>query len=177
MQEHDISLLTVHHSAVPISDARDAPKQVRGHQTFHQQSRGWPDLAYHYVIDPRGFIYQGRDETLRGDTATEYDPAGHFLVCVDGDFNTSTPNDAQIDALVSMLAYGAWAHGVDPSLIAGHRDYASTSCPGDNLYLLVEDGTLRRAVEKRLGEGTPRLELVCGEKGSRLVERIESGDA
>jgi hypothetical protein len=161
MEPHTIDRLTVHHTAAPISDPADAPTHLRGHQAFHQGDRGWPDIAYHYLIGPDGTVFEGRDPAFRGDTATDYEPGGHLLVCVDGDFDRDEPNDAQLAALVDMLALGAATYQVDPSTIGGHRDFAATSCPGDLLYPVVEDGTLERRVRERLAEATPVLELVC----------------
>lgn len=177
MEAHDIERLTVHHTAVPLSSVAAAPEQLRGHQRFHQDTRGWPDLAYHYMIDPGGHVYEGRDVAYRGDTATEYDPSGHFLVCIDGDFDSATPNDAQLSSLVAMLAYGAHAYGLDPSGVAGHRDYAKTSCPGDNLYSVIESGWLASQIRERLLVGIPTPDIICGDKGAQLVNQIESGDA
>src|SRR5687768_11080303 len=47
---HEISRITVHHSAVALRDNRKAPAQLRSFQTDHQ-SRGWVDIAYHMLID------------------------------------------------------------------------------------------------------------------------------
>jgi hypothetical protein len=37
--------------------------------------------------------------------------------------------------------------------VTGHRDHAPTSCPGDNLYRLLQDGSFG----KRVGEALSKL--------------------
>ena len=53
--EHSIDQITVHHTAVVLEDNTLAPARLRQHQQFHQ-SRGWPDLAYHFMIDADGNV-------------------------------------------------------------------------------------------------------------------------
>ena len=177
MEPHSIVRLTVHHTAAPITDVSKAPRHILAHQTYHQKGKGWADIAYHFLVDPGGNIYQGRDPAVRGDTATNYDPTGHFLVCLDGDFDQADPSEEQLAALVDLLAYGALTYSVDPSTLGGHRDYAGTTCPGANVYSMIEDGTLVKMTRDRLGEGDLKLDLICGEDGELLVEQIETGKA
>jgi len=168
--EHTIDQITVHHTAVVLDDNADAPAHIRGHQEFHQ-SRGWADLAYHFIIDAEGNIYEGRPVAAAGDTGTDYDPKGHLLVCCEGDFNQQEVPAAQYEALIAMLAWGAAEFAVDPGEIRGHRDVASTSCPGDNLYAFIADGTIAADVAAA-NVGT--LHLICGTEAESLVSAIEA---
>ena len=170
--QHTIERITVHHTAVLLDDNGAGPGRVRQHQEYHQ-SRGWPDLAYHYVIDSGGNIYEGRPVDAVGDTGTDYDPTGHFLVCCEGDFNQQEITPAQYESLVQMLAWGASKFGVDPAAIQGHRDLAATSCPGDTLYALIADGTLQSDVADAVGN-VKSLNMICGSAGSDAVAAIES---
>ena len=159
--QHTIERITVHHTAVVLDDDGAGPGRVRQHQEYHQ-SRGWPDLAYHFVIDAGGNIYEGRPVD-----------AGHFLVCCEGDFNQQAVTPAQYESLVQMLAWGANEFGVDPAAIQGHRDVAATSCPGDHLYASIADGTLQSDVADAVGDAE-RLNMICGSAGSDAVAAIES---
>ena len=144
---HTIERLTVHHSAVPLRDNSDAPGQLRAIQRDHQ-SQPWTDIAYHYLIDIDGNIYAGRDPAYVGDTFTPYDPTGHFLVCMLGDFDEQPLTRPGLSALVAILAAGAAQYDVDASTIAGHDHYEpSTSCPGRNIDTVINDGSLRTRVE------------------------------
>lgn len=171
---HRLRLLTVHHTAVPHHDAREGPARVRLHQRHHLEA-GFVDLAYHFVIDRDGHVYEGRPVDAPGETFTAYDPDGHFLPCLEGEFGSQEPSEAQVDALVELLAWAAATHGVPPTTIRGHRDYAPTSCPGTALQRLVDDGSLQRRVTARLAGGGVQLQPVCGDEGRDRVAAIEAG--
>jgi hypothetical protein len=173
-RDHQIAQITVHHTAIRLEDNKDAPAQARRHQAYHQ-SLGWPDLAYHYLIDAAGNVYEGRPVSAAGDTATDYDPTGHLLICCEGDFDRQEVPTAQYESLVAMLAWGAAEFGVDPQTIRGHRDVASTTCPGDALYAPLADGTLHARVADAMRLGALQLELICGSEGSARIETIEAG--
>ena len=171
---HSINQITVHHTAALLQTNSRAPGLIRQHQVYHQ-SQGWPDLAYHFMIDFAGNIYEGRPYAYRGDTFTSYDPSGHFLPCFEGDYRTETPTSAQTEALAQLCAWVANKWGIDPSTISGHRDHASTSCPGDNVYALIEGGTLAARVSEILGTGIPSLGYLRGEAAAAAVAAIEAG--
>lgn len=173
-RSHQIDQITVHHTAVRLDDNKDAPARARRHQDYHQ-SLGWPDLAYHYLIDAAGHVYEGRPVSAVGDTATDYDPTGHLLICCEGDFGRQEVPAAQYDSLVAMLAWGATEFGVNPETIRGHRDLATTTCPGDALYAPLAEGTLHRQVSEAMRQGAVQLELICGNAGSSRIESIEAG--
>ncbi len=173
-QGHEIERLTVHHTARVLAENRDAPEAVRGHQRFHQLDRGWPDIAYHFIIDLEGNVYECRPVTAAGDTGTNYDPTGHFLVCCEGNFNEQPVPIAMQQALVNVLAWAAAEFAVDPETIRGHRDVAATSCPGDNLYSLIESGELTRFVAESLAAGKVTMEIVCGRPAEERIVAIEA---
>lgn len=152
----------------------EAPRRMRSYQRYHQE-QGWPDIAYHYLIDANGNVYEGRPVTARGDTFTDYDPSGHLLVCCDGHFDQQEIPGAQLAALVEVLAWAAIEFGVNPSTIAGHRDYASTTCPGASLASFIADGALRTNVEERINGGGVSLARLCGPGGRQRVADIEGG--
>jgi N-acetylmuramoyl-L-alanine amidase len=172
-ERHRIRRITVHHSAVVLRD-RLAPERLRDHQAAHQ-GRGWPDIAYHLLIDRHGNVYEGRPRWAVGDTSTNYDPRGHLLVMCEGSFGEQRPTDAQVSALVDVLAWGVRRYDVGVRTIRGHLDYADTACPGARLYRRL--GEVRRRVRDRLEAGGARLTEVCGADGRALVEAIEAGDA
>jgi hypothetical protein len=167
-----IRRITVHHSAVVLRDNRMAPERLRDHQAAHQ-SRGWPDIAYHLLIDRHGNVYEGRPRWAVGDTATNYDPRGHLLVMCEGSFGRQRPSEAQVAALVDVLAWGVDRYGVEVRTIRGHLDYVDTACPGSRLYQRL--GEVRRRVRDRLTGGGVRLAELCGPEGRSRVEAIEAG--
>ncbi len=151
LRAHDIVQLTVHHSGSPAAGA-SGPAAFQGWQNYHF-SLGWPDLAYHFIVGRDGRVYEGRPYTAAGDTATDYDPAGHFLVVVEGDYRTEELDDGQFEAMAKLLAWAAVEFDVSPNTISGHRDHASTSCPGENIQRFIDDGSLERRVAELIEAG------------------------
>jgi hypothetical protein len=173
-ERHRIRRITVHHSAVVLRDNRLAPQRLRDHQAAHQ-SRRWPDIAYHLLIDRNGNIYEGRPRWAVGDTATDYHPRGHLLVMCEGHFGKQRPSEAQVSALIDVLAWAVGRYEVAVRAIRGHNEYASTSCPGAGLDRRL--GEVRRRVRERMAAGGARLVGLCGDEGRARVEAIEAGAA
>ncbi len=175
MVEHPIDRITLHHSAGPSNLARNAPGQIRSYQRLHQTSNGWPDIAYHFLIDAAGNIYEGRDPLYRGDTGTNYDPTGHFLVCFDGDYGAAEPSEAQLAAAVDLFAWACQIYDVNPETLGGHRDFAATECPGDALYTVIANGSMAEAISARMAEGELQFTDICGDAAETTIARIEAG--
>ncbi len=130
---HEIERITIHHTAAELTDNRLAPKLLRQHEDWHM-SHGWPGLAYHFVVDRNGNVYEGRPVDAVGDTFTDYDPTGHFLPAYEGHFDLQQPSSEQLAAMATLVAWAMQRFGIPESRIAGHRDWAATGCPGDNMY-------------------------------------------
>ena len=150
MDEQTITRLTIHHAGDQTSST--GPSRYRAWQAYHI-SRGWGDLAYHYIVGVDGTIYEGRDPRYAGATGTNYDPSGHLLVVVEGNFDYDQPTPNQLDALTRILAWASIEFDASPSTITGHRDHASTSCPGNNLYPYVASGEIEADVKELLAGG------------------------
>ncbi|WP_253900480.1 peptidoglycan recognition protein family protein [Mycobacterium asiaticum] len=173
---HTITRLTLHHSGVVLGANSNAPGRLRQHQRYHQDTHGWIDIAYHFSVDRNGNIYELRAPELVGDTATDYDPTGHFLVLCEGDFDKEAVSDAQLRGTAIVFAWAAQRFGVSPGTLASHRDFApTTSCPGANLYAQLTSGSLRRRIDDLLAAGPVDLQRVCGASAAETVAGIEAG--
>lgn len=171
---HVIDKITVHHTAEVLRDNRRAPEILRGIQSFHQ-GRGFVDFAYHIAIDGNGHAYEARSQSIAGETFTEYDPTGHLLVVLLGNFEEQDVPDAQLASLADVLAWGSTTYRVDPETIAGHRDFAATACPGTRLYEHLSDRSLHAMVGDRLASGGIELVTICGPEANDLIAGVESG--
>ncbi|OBK31686.1 N-acetylmuramoyl-L-alanine amidase [Mycobacterium asiaticum] len=168
--------MTLHHSGVVLGDNSNAPGRLRQHQRYHQDHYGWIDIAYHVSVDRNGNIYQLRTPELVGDTATDYDPTGHFLVLCEGDFDTEAITDAQLNGAAMAFAWAAQTFRVSATTLASHRDFApTTSCPGANLYARLSSGDLKRRIDDLLAGGPVNLQAVCGPSAAATVADIEAG--
>jgi len=144
---HTLDRITIHHDGSEFYG--DAVARMRSLQSG-SRNRGWVDIPYHFLIDLEGKIYEGRPLQFVGDTATEYDPTGHALITVMGNYNVQEINQAQLNAVIDLAAWLWYEYSIPPELIKGHRDYAATSCPGTSLYAYLTNGYIVSAVEERL---------------------------
>ncbi len=149
---HQITHITLHHtgSREPLRPDEDPAQRLRGLQAGGARDRNWWDVPYHMLIDLDGRVYEGRDWRYMGETNTTYDPRGHFLISVIGNYGRQEPTEAQLEAIADLMAWAAARFDVPLDRIGGHYHYAETSCPGVHLRRYLEDGTFRRMVEQRL---------------------------
>jgi hypothetical protein len=152
MRPQKITHVTLHHQGEPFPPGTDPVRYLRNLQTWSRATKGWADLPYHYIIDLDGKIYEGRKLDYAGDTNTEYDPIGHALIEVVGNFEEAEPNPAQLSATVQLMSMLVARYHLPLDAIRGHRDYSGqTVCPGKNLYRYLENGYFREQVRTTLG--------------------------
>jgi hypothetical protein len=173
---HVITRMTLHHTAVTLGDNSNAPARLRQHQQYHQGTQGWVDIAYHVSVDRNGNIYELRQPEIAGDTATNYDPAGHFLVLCEGNFEEEEVSEAQLHGAALAFAWAAQRFQVSTDTLGGHRDAtADTVCPGANLYSRLTSGEIKRRVDELLAAGGVDLQRICGPAAAETVAAIEAG--
>jgi hypothetical protein len=175
-KRHTITRMTLHHEAVVLGDNRNAPARLRKDQLYHQDQKGWIDIAYHVGVDRSGNLYELRNTDLAGDTATDYDTTGHFLVLCEGDFDQEAVSEAQLHGTALAFAWAAQNFRIKTDTLAGHRDFAQTSCPGANLYAHLTSGDLKRRIDTLVAGGGVNLERFCGPDATARVAAIEAGN-
>lgn len=136
---------------------------------------GWIDIAYHAAVDRHGNIFALRDTAIAGDTATDYDTTGHFLVLCEGDFDQETVPDAQLNGAALIFAWATQQFGITTSTLASHQEVApATDCPGRSLQGHMVSGDLRRRIEDTVAAGFTLTPLV-DKAAAGVVTEIESG--
>ena len=173
---HTITRMTIHHTAVVLGNNSNSPSRLRQHQRYHQIDKGWVDIAYHVGVDRDGNIFELRRTAIAGDTATDYDTTGHFLVVCEGNFDIEPISEAQLNGAALAFAWATQEFGITSSTLASHQQVAAaTSCPGANLQSHVASGDLRGRIEDLLTGGPVSLQPVCGAQAAAVVAAIESG--
>ncbi|WP_166654721.1 peptidoglycan recognition family protein [Mycobacterium sp. BK086] len=173
---HTLTRMTIHHTGVVLGDNSNAPGRLRQHQRYHQDSKGWIDIAYHVSVDRDGNVYELRKPELVGDTATSYDPTGHFLVVCEGNFDIEDITEAQLHGAALAFAWAAQQFGIPTATLGGHRDASpDTECPGASLYAHVASGDLKRRIDDLATAGTVELRKICGPEAEAIVADIEAG--
>ncbi|MFZ0092134.1 MAG: N-acetylmuramoyl-L-alanine amidase, partial [Solirubrobacteraceae bacterium] len=159
-----IDLAFVHHTVNPNGySAAQVPELILAVYAYHRYTRGFYDIAYNFVIDRYGRIWEARaggiDEPVLGAHAGGYNAVSTGVALL-GTFMVSEPPPVALTALERLLAWKLPLHGlpalgkvrveVDPDgasytpfrpgqrvllpRIAGHRDGDLTDCPGNDLY-------------------------------------------
>ena len=150
----------VHHSASGNGYAQaDVPALIRSFYKYHTHSLGWSDIAYNFLIDSFGTIWEGRyggmDLPVRGAHTLGFN-ASSTGFCVIGNFESVEPAQATLDSIAKLAAWKLSMYARDPQgwtevtsegsdkfpkgnvvtlpVIDGHRDTNDTACPGGNLY-------------------------------------------
>lgn len=134
--------ITVHHTAMPqaySATQNGRAAELRVIQRAHlNKPEGWGDIGYHFLIDPEGRIYEGRQLTWRG--AHVKGMNDHNLgVCLMGNFDQSNPTPAAIASLERLLDDLRAQNGIGRNAVTWHKEWpsASTECPGDRLVPFV----------------------------------------
>ena len=125
--------LFLHHSAT--SDG--GPETVRSIQRFHQQSRGWADIAYTWLYSPRDRVfYEGRGPGVAGGHTRSHNRTSH-AVCILGNYDvTAFPRHAVHD----LADWARW-HGTawGPNHYRPHSEVSATACPGKHVLAALRD--------------------------------------
>lgn len=152
-----VDTIVFHYTAADAdeqSDHTNCPKRVLGIQRFHVDTRGWNDIAYNFLVCKHGYIFEGRGISTKS-AATGADNSHTLAVCFLGD-DTANRDDVTSAGRAALVEIARWIQERRPAakLFRGHRDFMSTSCPGDEIYGYVRSGTFARQVA---AEDTARL--------------------
>jgi hypothetical protein len=175
-----VEMAYVHHTVNSNSYSRErADDLIRGIYAYHVQGRRFCDIAYNFLIDRFGRIYEGRyggmDQPVIGAHAMGFN-TGSTGVAALGDFTSRKPPRRVIKAYRSLLSWRLDVAHVRPTgtarmesaggsntkydkgdmvtvpAVSGHRETGYTSCPGARLYKRL--GAIRRGAELR---GLPKI--------------------
>lgn len=153
-RQGDFKGAIIHHTAGTNDyTPEQVPEILRGIYAYHAVTRGWGDIGYNFLIDKWGRIWEGRAgggelETIGAHTQN-YN-TNTVGVSVLGNYQEATVSNAAVDAIVRLLGWKLSLHGVDAAgrmtlngnnlpTIIGHRDVASTSCPGQSLWIRQDE--------------------------------------
>jgi hypothetical protein len=157
VKQHTLSAITIHHTATLQKKDVDIEKKLQSLQNFSQkESRldsgrikpSWFDVPYHFYIAFDGKIAEGRELKFVGDTNTDYDPTGHALIVLEGNFETEQPSAEQLKSLQELAAWLSAQYKIPTSEIKAHNDYAATACPGVNLKKLLP--SIRKKIDETI---------------------------
>ncbi len=194
----EISGSFVHHT-VNANDysANQVPSILRSIYAYHVQGRGWSDIGYNFLVDRFGRVWEGRwggiGRAVIGAHTLGYNEES-FAMSAIGNFENVQPRKAMLRAYSRLYAWKLSLYGVAAQstvridgdsfrAVNGHRDAASTACPGRHLYARL--GRIRTTATNHqsgwagrgLGRsvvGDPRPDLLVRD-GAQL--RVLAGDS
>ena len=140
--------ITVHHEGTKLEITDDAAKKINAIQRWGMgEDKKWADIPYHFLIAPNGIIFEGRDAFTVGETSTEYNPAGHLLICCLGNRNESPVPAEQLDALVKLIKYSSVKYKIPLDSLGTHKNFSKqTTCPGKYLDEYFTNGYINKAI-------------------------------
>lgn len=114
----------VHHTASTNSYTQGAvPALIRGIYEYHTSSLGWCDIAYNFVVDKYGGIWQGRSGDISkpviGGHAKGFNTSSVGVTLL-GQFEpgaspaSAQPTSAMLDSTARLLAWKLSLSGLDP---------------------------------------------------------------
>ncbi|HHL19737.1 MAG TPA: hypothetical protein ENJ33_08375 [Thiothrix sp.] len=123
-----IQRITIHHTATP--QRKNIPASLRGIQRYHQQEKGWADIAYHYLIAADGKIYEGRNAAYIGSSSTTYPLDNNLMIALVGNFEKYPPSEQALSALKNLVLNRLAHYHLKPTAVYTHGEQADTLCPG-----------------------------------------------
>jgi hypothetical protein len=176
----EVKMAFVHHTDGLNRYASSASDDIlRGIQRYHMVGRHWCDIAYNFLIDRYGTLFEGRaggvdQPVISG--ATQGVNTGSVSVALIGSYQHTSPTAPELTTLKRFLAWRLDVAHVNPAIktsmtsaggdntwvdpgqtvrlhtISGHRDTGYTDCPGSRVYRKLP--AIRRAVSRM---GLPKI--------------------
>lgn len=137
-----IDRVTIHHSAIYFRDTRPGTcgAQIQGIQRQHMTTNRWGDIGYHFLIDPSGRIWQGRELRYQGAHAGGDSNIGNVGICLLGNFmrkKGQQPTPAQVQTMRQLVGELMRVHRFGPDAIFCHHNFKDTECPGELMTPIV----------------------------------------
>eukprot|EP00105_Crassostrea_gigas_P026932 XP_011448071.1 PREDICTED: peptidoglycan-recognition protein SC2-like isoform X3 [Crassostrea gigas] len=130
-----VDLFFIHHTTGSrCYDFSTCAAKVRNTQNYHMNTKGWSDIGYSFLVGEDGAVYEGRGWNNVGAHTSGYNSQS-FAAAVMGNFMTTKPNTAALNAVKNLIQCGVnLGHITSTYRLYGHRDVSTSSCPGDALY-------------------------------------------
>lgn len=154
--------LWIHHTA----GSERGAEGMRSIQRYHMDTKGWNDIAYSFVVDRDGTIYEGRGVAIAGGH-TEGDNSRSHAICAMGNYDVDRPTDELLASIVALARHGKDEEWWVPTC-RGHREApgASTACPGQYLFAALP------AIRAAVNSSQPQEADDMTEAESKLLTRI-----
>jgi hypothetical protein len=137
----------VHHTASTNSySPEQAPAQMRALYAYYTKSLKYADMAYNFLVDQYGTVYEGRNACTFGDVNPCDGPSlpvigahtaglnlNTFAISAIGNYDTQEPTNpaALVESIASLMAWKLAPYGLDPN---ANASMVSTDTSGLSKY-------------------------------------------
>jgi N-acetylmuramoyl-L-alanine amidase len=128
------------------ADHRNCAGRVRNIQRYHQDEKGWLDIAYSHVVCRHGYVFVGRGYGIRtAANGTKRANDNYFAICFLGDDSekrddvTPAARRALGELILDYQRRYPRALHVRP-----HSLFVRTACPGAELQAYIDRRAWRR---------------------------------
>ena len=121
----------VHHTASTNNySPEQAPAQMRALYAYYTKSLKYADMAYNFLVDQYGTVYEGRNACTYGDVNPCDGPSlpvigahtaglnlNTFAISAIGNYDTKAPSNpaALVESIASLMAWKIAPYGLDPN--------------------------------------------------------------
>ncbi|WP_454860083.1 N-acetylmuramoyl-L-alanine amidase [Promicromonospora soli] len=120
--EGGLKAAAVHHTVNPndYSTVAEAMQAIRNDQAYHQQTHGWCDIGYNFLVDKWGNIYEGADGSIEEPIIGAHTGGfntGTVGVAMLGTYTTQAgvaPTTSQQDGVAKIIGHRLSQYGVNP---------------------------------------------------------------
>jgi len=133
-----VARITVHHTARDLeTDAwRRTAGELENIRIFHSGQRAsdrhWADIAYHFVVDRAGRVWQARPLAYQGAHVKGHNEHNLGIVVL-GNFEIQSPTAAQLVSLSGLIGFTRGLYKVPLAEVFTHGELGQTNCPGKHL--------------------------------------------
>lgn len=157
-----VKAVVIHHTASSNDyTSATAAAQIRGIYAYDTRGLGWSDIAYNFLVDKFGRIYEGRagsiTSAVRGAHAMGFNTDTMGVAAL-GNYETASAPAVMVDSLAKVAGWKLSQYGVSPSAttrltsqggsgakyakgtavtlptVNAHQNTSYTLCPGRYLY-------------------------------------------
>jgi putative cell wall-binding protein len=158
----------IHHTETTNDYTKtQVPAMLRSIYSYHARTLGWHDIAYHFLVDKWGRVYEGRAGSITGLPQGQH-AAGFnqdtLGVSALGNYLKTNPPQVVVDTLAEVVGWKLGQYGVNPAgtvsipvgghslslpqyakkatkvmpVVTGHLQTSRTDCPGRLMSHLEE---------------------------------------
>jgi hypothetical protein len=177
------SSIHMHHTWRPNHSQYTGLRSIQAMYDYHVNTNGWSDIAQHISIAPDGTIWTGRPWNKSPASATGFNSSKVFMFETIGDFDNGRDplGDAQLDAVIMVIASLMQRFDLGNSALKFHNEMSTKSCPGSSVSKAHILDLVHEARDSLPGEapGLPdeRQEELLSAAGSHATtEQLETVD-